>query len=638
MATIKVKRGTTDPTSLQAGEPAFNTSANKLFVGNGSADKWVGAEIEASPGDWTSTTKLATQSAVNTTFMPKGGGTFTGAVSFGQGSTAAGEIRLLEDTDDGSNYSAFRGSARAANITYVMPTTDPTSGQILSAAAPSSNVSQLSWADASSATTVTTTSDNTNTTRYLVFSTTAGSGKTLYVDDTTTPLGYNPSTSTITVNNINSVTDDTALTFTSTGSDTSASFVLTGSPAPASTATTTASTINLNGAIATNGSSFELPATYTFGDTATAASTLNIQTGATAAATTKTINLGTGGAASSTTNVNIGSTNGGTVTFNSNAVAAGDLAVNGGDITTTAGVATIFSTNAATCSIGSASTALTIGYNSTAASTTNISIGAVGSGNTKTVNIGTGGAAGSTTNVNIGSANGGTVTVNSDAVITGNLTVNGTTTTVNSTTLTIDDKNIVLGNDNTLDSAADGGGITLNGASAKTFNWVDATDAWTSSEHLDLASGKSYYINGTSVLSSTTLGSGVTASSLTSLGTISTGVWNGTAVGAAYGGTGQTTYTTGDILYASGATAISKLSSSSTAGAVLASTGSASAPEYKTISFTNGSVTSGSGTLTLAVQDAAADGTTKGIATFNSTDFNSASGVITIDTVDGGTY
>jgi hypothetical protein len=80
------------------------------------------------------------------------------------------------------------------------------------------------------------------------------------------------------------------------------------------------------------------------------------------------------------------------------------------------------------------------------------------------------------------------------------------------------------------------------------------------------------------------------------------------------------------------------LSSSSTAGAVLASTGSAAAPEYKTISFTNGSVTSGSGTLTLAVQDAAADGTTKGIATFNSSDFSSASGVITIDTVDGGTY
>jgi hypothetical protein len=126
--------------------------------------------------------------------------------------------------------------------------------------------------------------------------------------------------------------------------------------------------------------------------------------------------------------------------------------------------------------------------------------------------------------------------------------------------------------------------------------------------------------------------------SITTTGTISSGTWNGTAIGAAYGGTGQTTYTTGDILYASGSSALSKLSSSSTAGAVLASTGASSAPEYKTISLTNGTVTSGSGTLTLAIQNAAADGSTKGIAAFNSTDFDASSGVISIDTVDGGTY
>ena len=47
--------------------------------------------------------------------------------------------------------------------------------------------------------------------------------------------------------------------------------------------------------------------------------------------------------------------------------------------------------------------------------------------------------------------------------------------------------------------------------------------------------------------------------SITTLGTITTGVWNGTAVGPTYGGTGQTTYTTGDILYASAANTLSKL-------------------------------------------------------------------------------
>jgi hypothetical protein len=82
--------------------------------------------------------------------------------------------------------------------------------------------------------------------------------------------------------------------------------------------------------------------------------------------------------------------------------------------------------------------------------------------------------------------------------LSGDLTVNGTTTTINSTTLAVDDKNIVLGDVATpSDATADGGGITLKGATDKTFNWVDATDSWTSSDHLNLASGKSYYVNGT---------------------------------------------------------------------------------------------------------------------------------------------
>ena len=94
--------------------------------------------------------------------------------------------------------------------------------------------------------------------------------------------------------------------------------------------------------------------------------------------------------------------------------------------------------------------------------------------------------------------------------IVGDLTVGGTTTTINSTTLTVDDKNIELGSVATpSDTTADGGGITLKGASDKTFNWVNATDAWTSSEHVDLASGKGYYIAGSAILTATSLAAGV---------------------------------------------------------------------------------------------------------------------------------
>ena len=75
--------------------------------------------------------------------------------------------------------------------------------------------------------------------------------------------------------------------------------------------------------------------------------------------------------------------------------------------------------------------------------------------------------------------------------LAGDLIVNGTTTTINSVTLTVDDKNIELGSTaSPTDATADGGGITLKGTTDKTFNWVDATDAWTSSEDLALAAGK----------------------------------------------------------------------------------------------------------------------------------------------------
>ena len=95
-------------------------------------------------------------------------------------------------------------------------------------------------------------------------------------------------------------------------------------------------------------------------------------------------------------------------------------------------------------------------------------------------------------------------------VLSGDLTVNGTVTTINSTQIDVADKNITLGNVATpTDTTADGGGISLLGTTTKTFSWINATDSWTSSEHMDLASGKSYYINGTVVLSATSLGSGI---------------------------------------------------------------------------------------------------------------------------------
>jgi len=81
---------------------------------------------------------------------------------------------------------------------------------------------------------------------------------------------------------------------------------------------------------------------------------------------------------------------------------------------------------------------------------------------------------------------GGNLTVGGDLTVTGNSTVNGTTTTINSTTLTVDDKNIELGSTaSPTDSTADGGGITLKGATDKTILWENDTDSWNFNQNIE---------------------------------------------------------------------------------------------------------------------------------------------------------
>jgi len=76
-------------------------------------------------------------------------------------------------------------------------------------------------------------------------------------------------------------------------------------------------------------------------------------------------------------------------------------------------------------------------------------------------------------------------------VVKGNLQVEGTQTTVNSSTMTVTDVNIELAKGAANDAAADTGGITVkSGDGDKTWQWLDATDSWTSSEHIRISDDK----------------------------------------------------------------------------------------------------------------------------------------------------
>jgi hypothetical protein len=105
--------------------------------------------------------------------------------------------------------------------------------------------------------------------------------------------------------------------------------------------------------------------------------------------------------------------------------------------------------------------------------------------------------------------------------IKGDLYVDGTQFVINSSTIELADLRIGIATTVGTNLLLDGGGIGIGSANIlKTFTYNQASDSLKSSENLDINTGKTYKINGTNVLSSTTLGLSVTNSSLTSVGTL----------------------------------------------------------------------------------------------------------------------
>ena len=125
----------------------------------------------------------------------------------------------------------------------------------------------------------------------------------------------------------------------------------------------------------------------------------------------------------------------------------------------------------------------------------------------------------------------------SGVTVNGDLTVNGTTTTINSTVLNIDDINIVLADGASTSAAVDGAGIAL-GTTGITFTYSNTGTRWSSTENLNIATGKTYQIAGTTVLSSTqVLGKGFS----TTAGDITTIDGSQTLTNKTYGNSSSTT-------------------------------------------------------------------------------------------------
>jgi hypothetical protein len=78
---------------------------------------------------------------------------------------------------------------------------------------------------------------------------------------------------------------------------------------------------------------------------------------------------------------------------------------------------------------------------------------------------------------------------------------------------------------------------------------------------LDVGAGTGITVNTDTIQISATYAG---QNTITTLGTVGTGTWNATQIGAIYGGTGLTSYATGDIIYANGTNTLAKLTKPAT--------------------------------------------------------------------------
>jgi hypothetical protein len=101
-----------------------------------------------------STTGKLLQNSTGATLSDTGAAVFTGALDVLGNSTAGSNLKLYEDTDNGTNYVSFKApDTIASNVTWTLPSADGTSNQVLS----TNGSGTLSWSTASGSSQWTTT-------------------------------------------------------------------------------------------------------------------------------------------------------------------------------------------------------------------------------------------------------------------------------------------------------------------------------------------------------------------------------------------------------------------------------------------------------------------------------------------------
>jgi len=139
-AIVSNNSNATAPATTYAYQMWYETDTNNWYMRNADNDAWITLATFNQVTDTvnfidSSTTIAGISTSATATVLTLADGSVAinpaGYVSVGGAATQAGEIRFLEDTDDGSNYIALRAGTIGANVTFILPTADGTSGQFL---------------------------------------------------------------------------------------------------------------------------------------------------------------------------------------------------------------------------------------------------------------------------------------------------------------------------------------------------------------------------------------------------------------------------------------------------------------------------------------------------------------------------
>ena len=455
--TIKIKRSLTPgnvPADLELGELAINIPDKKIYIGDNSTDNI------ALIVDGNATGGAGNPAGNNTEIQFNNNGAFGSSslltweesASCGSGCTTSflqlkdrAGIKLYEDSANGTNFISFIApSSLTSNYgPYVLPAPTSTVNSYLALTSASNGVYTLNWVKAIVADLEGTVNRVTLTAPATAATITVGDNKTFTVNNTLSFSGTDAAsvsfgaggTVTYTSNKLSVFSATSSAELAGVISDETGSGLLVFGTSPTFTTSilTDSSSFNLLNSTATTINAFGATSSLTIGYASTNASTTNISTGATGSGRTKTVNLGTGGVLG-TTNVNIGGFVG-TTTVNSPQIIFGDVngaSIEGASVFSTVSLFTLttsgvdFATSSGIINLGTSASSFVLGHNSTASSTTWIVPGFAGSGQTKTIYLGTNGAAGSTTNITIGASSGtSTITLAGDIHITGNMIVSG---------------------------------------------------------------------------------------------------------------------------------------------------------------------------------------------------------------------